>query len=428
VILVSCAIVWDWQHRFEVALELDGASKKLAGETGVGAGLDLRFRKALEDVATGSLNGLDPEPDSILKLPDGEELPSIDIPNLGISLQSLARWLEVLPPLRRTRISATVATTPGSFQLWLEIRSRGGAQVYVNTPSEQNLDTALLDGAQLVYGALRPLVLASFLFTHSEHPEVALQPVRHVVTDRNARPEYKAAAYRIWGLVLRAEGDYEGARMKLHKAIDGWGATAWTNHHLPAAAWVDLARISLWEGRWGEAITACRNAASLDPDWAVPHGVWGDVLLARGSLADAIDEYAEAITKDRSNSYLEPLNGWARALATQGEWPLAIERYEAARDRQAERDGTATETYAGLGEALYALGQFDAAVWHYDSALSIEPDRFEARYGRSRAAECAAWVRPWDPNLWGIPWLADPNAIERPRCPALVAPVVPERG
>ena len=177
---------------------------------------------------------------------------------------------------------------------------------------------------------------------------------------------------------------------KLEDAIRVWGKNG-RRHHPTASTRVDIARIYLLKGRWADAIEACRQATDSDSAWAVPYTLWGDTLLASGDPRGAIERYTVATEKDAH--YVQAFAGWGRALAEQGEWPLAIDRFQAARDRQVERDDIAADIYTGLGDGLYAVGQFDAAIWSYNVALNM-PSRNEPRCAREPGPGARACAGP----------------------------------
>jgi len=179
----------------------------------------------------------------------------------------------------------------------------------------------------------------------------------------------------------------------------------------------------LLKGRWADAIEACRQAADSDSAWAVPYTLWGDALLASGDPRGAIERYTVATEKDAH--YVQAFAGWGRALAEQGEWPLAIDRFQAARDRQVERDDIAADIYTGLGDGLYTVGQFDAAIWSYNVALNIDPERTPVRESRAGARACAGprLFSPDGPPSEPTPWLDEEPST--PSCPTFLAPLAP---
>lgn len=68
-------------------------------------------------------------------------------------------------------------------------------------------------------------------------------------------------------------------------------------------------------------------------------------------------------------------------------WSQLREHREAQDDLEASLalDGNSLATYVALGDALWALEDFDAAVAAYSQALEIDPDLHVALYGRSAA-------------------------------------------
>ena len=121
-VAVALGAMTNCWHRNDVELEVQVAGVREAE----GAGMDVRLRKALEDVGQGSLTGF--ETDAGFKLLDGEGLPSVMIPHLGVSFATVARWLQFRRlGLEHSRISVTVEELKAGFRVWLAVTPRGGS-------------------------------------------------------------------------------------------------------------------------------------------------------------------------------------------------------------------------------------------------------------------------------------------------------------
>ena len=212
-----------------------------------------------------------------------------------------------------------------------------------------------MQAAEYLYGVLKPIVRASYLY--SRDPQGCLGATGDILSDPHSSVEDKAAAYRLWGLVLRDQLDFEGARAKFHEAIDMTKSTAVRAQRSKARAWVDLGHTYLWEQRWYDAAGAYEESARLDHGWEVPHNFLGDALQGSGDMQGAIREYHEAIR--RNPLYLEPWNGLGRTYMGQEQWDNAVDAYTMARRLHLRRDRTDAFTYYGLGDALFKFGCYD---------------------------------------------------------------------
>lgn len=130
------------------------------------------------------------------------------------------------------------------------------------------------------------------------------------------------------------------------------------------------------------AITALEALTAQQPTLAEAH-----LLLAQAYLrADRKDDAEAAFAKgfslkpdaslpfdsQDSEDYFQAGN----ALATLGQFDLALKAYEAALKLQPDRASAVTN----IGVVYYQLGQLDKAIAQFDSALKMEPENAETHY------------------------------------------------
>lgn len=357
------AVGWAWDHRAAVQL--------LPFEAADGAAVSRRLARALDDVALGSTSGI--LVDKTLRLDDDNGPPPISIPGTGVSLASLVSMVQI-GPLAPTRVSGALVAHDNTYHVWMEVFGWSVGQKVVRTDSVKDPDQALVQAAEQLYGLFRPIVLASYLY--SRDSKRCLEVIGDIVSDPSASTQDKAEAHHLWGLLLRDQQDFEGARAEFNDAIDLISSAAPAARRSKAQAWVDIGHTFLWEQRWHEAAAAYERSAHLDgPEaddrWAVPHNFRGDALRESGDMRDAIQEYHEAIRLDRH--YVDPWNGLGRTYAGQGQYTDAIADYIAAHRLHLRLDRTAASTYYGLGDVLFKLGCSDTASALYGRALEIDP-------------------------------------------------------
>jgi arylsulfatase A-like enzyme/Tfp pilus assembly protein PilF len=97
----------------------------------------------------------------------------------------------------------------------------------------------------------------------------------------------------------------------------------------------------------------------------------GDVLLRRGSYAEAVARFEAALARDPDNRFAVHRSGLA--LLRKGDLPRALVRLR----RAVELDPNQPEARAALAEALGKAGQHAAAVEQWQEAARLQPGRAE---------------------------------------------------
>jgi Flp pilus assembly protein TadD len=127
-------------------------------------------------------------------------------------------------------------------------------------------------------------------------------------------------------------------------------------------------------GRLAEAAAEYREALRLDPEYAEAHNDLGVVLARTGDPAGAIAQYRQALAfRPR---YGEAEGNWGVALSLQGDLAGAIERYRRAIAINPEDP----EPEVNWGNALVRQGQFEEAMAHYARALEVAPGNASAHH------------------------------------------------
>jgi tetratricopeptide (TPR) repeat protein len=386
---VAVALCWAWYHRGEVQL--------MPFEGPNGAGVSLQLGRALDNVALASTSKIDVDPS--LKVAGDNGPPPIGIPGTGMSFATLVSFVQ-LGPLAQTRVHGALAKQENTYQVWLQVFGPhlGGTSIGTDPTTDPN--EALVQAAEYLYGVLKPIVRASYLF--SWDPERCLAVIKDILSDPHSSAEDKAEAYRLWGLVLRdAQLDFEGARVKLQEAIEKTPSTASRAQRSKARVWLDIGHTYLWEQRWHAATAAYEKAADLDDAWAEPHNFLGEAFWGSGDVQHAIREYHEAIR--RNPLYVEPWNALGRVYMGREQYENALEAYTTARRLLLRHDQTAAFTYYGLGDALFKLRCYDAASEVYDRAVEIDPSFQAARYDWALRSACLS-PRPVAAGATYYPW------------------------
>ena len=83
-------------------------------------------------------------------------------------------------------------------------------------------------------------------------------------------------------------------------------------------------------GMYEEAISECKRAIELDPDFGNPYNDIGAYLIELGRLDEAIPWLQKAIVVKRYESYCFPYYNLGRIYEAKWDWPRAIEHYRKA--------------------------------------------------------------------------------------------------
>jgi tetratricopeptide (TPR) repeat protein len=386
---VLTAFAWAWHDR--------GAVNVLPFEGSNGAAVSLAFAHALENVARGAMSGMDVDP--FLQQATDTVPPPVSVPGTGISFASLVSIFQI-GPLAETRVHGALAAEPdGSYQILLQVFGpgvAGGAASIREVAAD--LDKAVIQAAESLYGVLKPIALASYLY--SRDPRRCLEVVADILADPHHSHNDEAVAYRLWGLVLRDRQDFDTARLKFDASIKKVTSNDAAARRFKAHIWVDRGHCSLWEQQWQTAADDYERAAAWDHAWAVPHDFWGDALAGGGNAHAAIRQYREAIRLDPL--YVEPWNGMAQVHMARQEYQDAIDAYMQARTLHLKDDRTAALSYCGLGNAFFALGRADLAAepWEHVAEIdaSVEVERSDwtgtsaCQSSNARVVYASAWA------------------------------------
>jgi tetratricopeptide (TPR) repeat protein len=176
---------------------------------------------------------------------------------------------------------------------------------------------------------------------------------------------------------------------------------------MSARAHNNLGQALFKEGRWGDSVSAYREALRLQPRFPEVHYNLGLALARLERRDEALREYAAAVTDQPTYAeahnalgsllldagrpaeavasfqtvlQLRPDDSMALAnlglaFSRQGRWPEAL----AQQRRVVELQPDNPEGHSRLGETLARAGDVDAASRAFERALTLRPDYFEAR-------------------------------------------------
>jgi tetratricopeptide (TPR) repeat protein len=136
---------------------------------------------------------------------------------------------------------------------------------------------------------------------------------------------------------------------------------------------------------WHDTESLWRYALTVNSDSDVAHNNFGNAVLRKGRIDEAILHYQRVleirpghIETDRREAYYNLGN----ALLRKGKIDEAIANYREALEVPSEYE---PEAHSGLGNALLRKGQIDEAILHFEKFVQLRPDHAEAYYNLGNA-------------------------------------------
>jgi predicted O-linked N-acetylglucosamine transferase (SPINDLY family) len=142
------------------------------------------------------------------------------------------------------------------------------------------------------------------------------------------------------------------------------------------------------EGRFDDAIAACRRAIELKPDYPEACNNLGNALNDSGRFDEAIASYRQAI--QLKGDHPEVHNNLGIALRGTGRLDEAVASYR----RAIELKPDYPEAHNNLGNALKEMGQLDEAIAAYRRATVLRPKLSDAH---SNLLSTLNYHPGWDP-------------------------------
>jgi protein O-mannosyl-transferase len=173
-----------------------------------------------------------------------------------------------------------------------------------------------------------------------------------------------------------------------------WTASDLAQHWKLKPAWSAVAAVVIllalsWTARrqlgyWDSGIELWTHTLQVNPDNFIAHDNLGDALLVQGKRDEAYAQFQLAAD-------VTPRDPWCHGnmgayLQERGRLPEAIEQYQLT--IQLSRDPFMLAlTYANMGSAYRDLGMENDALASYNEAIRINPNQFNAYFGRGELFE-----------------------------------------
>jgi tetratricopeptide (TPR) repeat protein len=238
--------------------------------------------------------------------------------------------------------------------------------------------------------ALEPIVipegdllarLPGLVLAYARAMKVSLTDADVARIERAARPTSSLKAFDLYARSQEASGrggqeGYESAADLLSRAIE-------IDPSFIVAQYA-LGRVHQALGNRWKAAAQYRAATQLDPSYPEPYKALGDLLLAapRRLFDQAVEAYQKAI--ERRPFYAEAHVGLGDALAAKGDVDAAITAYQ----RALAFNAVNPRVHVSLGKIYYGeKGLYYESVHAYRRAIDLDPRSVEARMGLGEVYE-----------------------------------------
>jgi tetratricopeptide (TPR) repeat protein len=185
-----------------------------------------------------------------------------------------------------------------------------------------------------------------------------------------------------------------------------------------AGAHASIGQIHLNAGRYNEAVDALRRAVELSADYTEARYTLATALMRSGNTQDAAREFErveqaqrQMLADQRRNMSLDVLKEEAALRTAEGSYDRAAALWQKVIDREPDR----SSNHLGLAAALIGAGRIDAAITHYERAVTLGADSVVYRqlaelYGKVGRLEEAARARvTYERALQGSPHGSTPR-------------------
>jgi tetratricopeptide (TPR) repeat protein len=211
-----------------------------------------------------------------------------------------------------------------------------------------------------------------------------------------------AAAVGLGGLTVQRNEDYRSEQAIWSDTVAKCPGNPWAHSHLGEA----LAS----QGKVAEAIQQYKEAVRLKPNYEEAYNNLGMALASQGKVSEAIQQYEAAVRMNPN--YATAHNNLGLALADEGKVAEAIQQYEAALRLRIKPDSATVHNNLGL--ALASQGKIAEAIAEYTEALRVNPELAEVHSNLGLAladeGQVAEAIQQYDEALRINPELAQAHS------------------
>lgn len=293
----------------------------------------------------------------LVKIP-GEE------PNISVPVAGVASWLRsLLPESWRHEVSGELTLSGTELSIWLHpqvsMRLRLNGQIVVSdAPTDISaIDTLIAQAAFKLVEKTEPFVAASFLYNMG-YDEAANDAASRIIASLPPENENVARAYNLKGLIAQDQGNAAEAAAHFAKVPN------------LAVARVSMGRLHFNKGEMADAVDEYHEAIRLDPKLALAHN---DLAAALRRLDPKFAREHNDLSYGWSVIFFDPER--ALALGKYGDLPPDRSPVEDARAEYLEAiqlDAKLAAPHLELGDILSSRKQLAAAIDEYRAAIRVD--------------------------------------------------------
>jgi tetratricopeptide (TPR) repeat protein len=165
--------------------------------------------------------------------------------------------------------------------------------------------------------------------------------------------------YTKWAKALLKQGDIEAGFAKYQEAAKKDSQNPWV--------YTDWGEKLVEHKKFEQAIEKFQHALEIDPNYALAYAIWGNMLRQTGDLEAARQKYEKAVALKSKIAWV--YGNWGWTLAQLGEYEKAIVQYQEA--IELKKLGWIYKLWA---DALVSLKRYEAALAQYQKAIELEPN------------------------------------------------------
>jgi len=290
-----------------------------------------------------------------IQLTELEKRQQIDVPAIGLSLNTIVVQLRRLLGIKQPRISGDVVVKGEKIDLTLRIT---GYPIFKTQGNDiHNPEPLIKQAAEYVLKMSEPLLFGQNYCLNKKN--ALLAALIKQVEQRQLSPKEKALALTFEGCLLKNHEKYNLALDKLTLAQQ-------LNPKNPLV-FIMMGDTLIEMEAYEQAIVEYQKALKFEPKNGEIYTKWAKTLLKQGHVEAGFAKYQEAAQKDRQNPWV--YTDWGEQLIDYQKFDAAVEKFQQA----LKIDPNYALAYAIWGNLLQQTGDLAAASQKYEKAVALEP-------------------------------------------------------
>ncbi|MDM8560422.1 tetratricopeptide repeat protein [Candidatus Parabeggiatoa sp. HSG14] len=295
-----------------------------------------------------------------VQLGDLQKRQEIDVPTVGLSLNSTISQLRTILRLEPARISGDVVIKGNKLHLTLRITDKPNLTV---SDTADKLEQLIERAAEYVLKIFEPMMLG-LNYCHNNKEDELAALIKHIQRSKPSNQE-KLVALTLEGCLLENQENYADALKKLEQVL----------HYDRKNPVIFIIQGDVLQGshnpnkNYEKAIKAYKTAANINPNNGGIYTKWAQALLKSGKTKEAFAKYEEASKRDPDNPWV--YTDWGDKLADFKEFETADKKFEQA----IVKDPSYALAYAMWGDVWLKKrkpSEPEKAIENYKKAVELD--------------------------------------------------------